>query len=454
MQFSQHDTICAIATPPGHGGLGVIRVSGPKAFAVHALLWQGCPATSDCESRKLYLGNVGLAGHPPIDRVMIAKFPAPHTYTGDDVVEFSCHGSPVVLKRLLAACCVAGARLAMPGEFTRRAYVSGKLDLAQAEAVADLIAATSETAARHAQDQLAGKLSCEVERLHEQLVGLRTFVEAAIDFPEEDIEMIEHEGIGKQLATIRASMERLIATSARGRLIRDGVRVVLVGRPNVGKSSLLNRLAGSPCAIVHHEPGTTRDVVEVQITIDGIVFHMSDTAGLREGVHPVEQMGIERTRTAMERADLLLIVFDGSMPLTDEDRQLLAETASRPSIICINKTDLGLQQVATRGQTTVRVSALTGEGIDALYAAIAAYVKPTGISEHEGPVVTNLRHKEALVQSEEALREAALAIDGRLSAEFVAHHLRLAQDALGRITGMVTTDDILDNIFTNFCIGK
>ena len=445
--LSNRDTICAVATPPGHGGIGVVRMSGPKAREILEKIWQGKMEPHRFESHKLYLGDV-----TSIDRAMVAWMQAPHSYTGDDVVEISSHGSPLILKKIVEACITAGARLAEPGEFTRRAFLAGKLDLVQAEAVADLINSTSEASARAAQDQLAGRLSQEVHILHEELLGLRTLVEATLDFPEEDIDTIGQEKIAERLGAVRARMERLAATFLQGRLIRDGVRVAIVGRPNVGKSSLLNRLAGSERAIVHATPGTTRDIVEVTVTIEGVAFHLADTAGLRDGEHEVERMGIARARDAMAHADLLVVVVDGSEDLITEDHVLLDQTASRARIVCVNKCDLTKRKQLPLGHA-VSVSALTGAGINDLCAALAKMVTVTP-QEGSGAIMTNLRHKEALDAAIHELQSASAVLDHRDSTELMAHHLRTAQEALGKITGTVTDDDLLNRIFSNFCIGK
>ncbi|MBI4126618.1 MAG: tRNA uridine-5-carboxymethylaminomethyl(34) synthesis GTPase MnmE [Deltaproteobacteria bacterium] len=471
--LTNRDTICAIATPPGHGGIGVVRISGSKSRDILAAVWRGKIAPAKFESHRLYLGEIyapldcservtnsivtreGQARrrngvYCTIDHAMVVWMQAPRSYTGDDVVEISAHGSPVILRKIVEACLVAGARLAEPGEFTQRAFLAGKLDLAQAEAVADLIHATSDQAVRAAEDQLAGRLSHEVKMLHDEILQLRTFVEATLDFPEEGIAMIEREGIVPHLAALRERIENLAATFSRGRLIRDGIRVAIVGRPNVGKSSLLNRLAGSERAIVHSTPGTTRDIVEVTVMIEGQSYHLADTAGLREGEHDIERIGIERTRQAMANADLLLVVLDGSEILSSEDDKLLTETATHPRIVCFNKSDLTRKHQVLSG---IRISARTGDGMETLFSTLR---EKTAIVPTEGStaVITNIRHKEALDESTAELQKASDAIARRDPIECVAHFLKRSQDVLGKITGAVTNEDLLDRVFSQFCIGK
>ncbi|MBI4212540.1 MAG: tRNA uridine-5-carboxymethylaminomethyl(34) synthesis GTPase MnmE [Deltaproteobacteria bacterium] len=450
--ISNVDTICAIATPPGHGGLGVVRISGPQARGVLASIWSGKTPTSAFEPRRLYLGTMVDARGIPIDHALAVHMPAPQTYTGDEVIEISCHGSPVVLAAIVDACISAGSRLAEPGEFTRRAFLNGKIDLAQAEAVVDLISATSDTAARQARDQLEGRLSVEVKMLHDALTNLRAFVEATIDFPEEDIDMIDRHGVVQKLTPIEARIAQLLDTYTQGRLIRDGVKVAIVGRPNAGKSSLLNCLAGMERAIVHASPGTTRDVIEVSVSLGGIVFHLSDTAGIREAPGDVEKIGIERSYAAMASADVVLHVIDGTLPIHEDDRKLFSHLSPSRYLVCVNKADLPLQ--VTEGSIKANfISAHTGAGLEALTQELTAFAA-TKSSEGATATVTNLRHKEALVEAQHQLQHAKKAILNHDSAEFIAHHLRLAQEALGRIIGLDVTEAMLDRIFSLFCIGK
>ncbi len=456
MRAYANETIAAIATPPGQGGVGVVRISGPDARTVLEKLWRGRTPVERFKPRTLYLGEVvdvgsRVTGHVSrLDRVLAVYMPAPQTYTGDDVVELSAHGSPVVLERLLTACCAAGARVAEPGEFTRRAFLAGKLDLVQAEGVADLIAATSERAARVAADQLAGRLSERVMAIGDEIAELRAFVEASIDFPEEDLGTFADESVEARLAGALERTRALSATFREGRLLREGVRAAIVGPANAGKSSLLNRLVGSHRALVHEAPGTTRDVVEESIDIGGTVVRLRDTAGLRATTCAVEAMGTRRARSEIEAADLILLVLDGSRPLDDDDRAALRAAEGRRVITVLNKSDLS-REIDIEGAT--HLSALTGDGIEALCARIAATAEiDSGLAD--GAVVTNVRHGSALDASAHALAEAIDALRASAPLECIAQHLHAAQSKLGEITGAVTTDDLLDRIFSRFCIGK
>ncbi len=488
------DTICAIATPPGAGGIGVVRISGPRAREVLTALWRGRVHPSQFEARKLYLGSITLplckgesegvdrtvstSPNPSLqrrgitdtihgsritlhgfhDKALAVFMPSPHTYTGDDVVEISCHGSQIILSRILEACGAAGARIAAPGEFTRRAFLAGKLDLAQAEAVADLIGATSERGARQASEQLEGRLSAEVREAGSRLADIRAVVEASIDFPEEGIEQWCGD-IADRINDVASRVKKLTATYGCGRMIRDGVRVAIVGRPNSGKSSLMNRLAGRDRALVHHEPGTTRDVIEERVQIGGVEFRLRDTAGVRDAGCEVEALGIARTREEIALADLVLAVFDGSREFGKEDEEVMACVCARPAITIINKSDLPerlkLPSHDAQG-IPLRISALTGMGMDDLSARLAAAVlsEDNIAGAHESAIVTSARHKAALDDALTALKGGSDALAANDPIECIAQHLRSAQDALGSITGEVTTDELLDRIFSRFCIGK
>jgi len=455
--ISNTDTICAVSTPPGAGGIGVVRMSGPASFAILERVWHGRTPVSRFEPRKLYLGQIGIAGRGSRvaghDRVMAVKMPAPHTYTGQDVVELSCHGSQVVLNKLLEACIAAGARPAGPGEFTRRAFLAGKMDLAQAEAVCDLIDATSERGARVAALQLEGRLSREIRGISSQLADLRGEVEASIDFPEEGIEVSG--GLEGRIAEISGRIEGLLATYEAGRLARDGIRTAIVGRPNSGKSSILNRLAGCDRAIVHHEPGTTRDVVEEWVSIDGAAFRLRDTAGMRGGAAEVEAAGIARAREEIEMADLVIAVFDGSAEFGHEDLEVLDSIADIRSILVINKSDLqnriGMGNFGARD--VLGISAKTGEGFERLKRALSSRAS-FGSGLQEGVAITSERHREALLSVQSALAGSMEECRAGGQAECIAQHLRTAHESLGTITGEACTDAILDRIFSRFCIGK
>jgi tRNA modification GTPase len=435
------DTIAAIATPAGRGGIGIVRISGPAVAGIAAAVIGGLP-----EPRAATLRTFRDAHGEVVDGGIALYYPAPHSYTGEPVLELQGHGGPVVMQALLAACLDAGARLAEPGEFPRRAFLEGKLDLAQAEAVADLIDAASREAARSALRSLAGEFSSAVAELTAQLVELRALTEAMLDFPEEDLDSLHRDDAASRLARVRAALEEVLSRSQQGSLLRSGIHVVIAGRPNVGKSSLLNRLAGEERAIVAPIPGTTRDALREPIQIEGVPLVVVDTAGLRASADAVERLGMERTHRELERADLMLAVFDaGSGPAMLET---LPTEVTRIDVY--NKVDLlpGFQPPAG-AHRAVGVSAKTGEGIDALRKAIleAAGWVATG----ESVFLARERHLRAL---EAARRHLAVADSELRRWELFAEELRLAQVALGGISGEVTADDLLGEIFARFCVGK
>jgi len=432
------DTIAAIATPAGRGGIGVVRVSGPDVAAISRKILGLLPPP-----RRALLARFRDAGGEPIDEGIALFFPAPHSYTGEAVLELQGHGCPVVMQALLRACLDAGARLAEPGEFTRRAFLEGRLDLAQAEAVADLIDASSQEAARAALRSLSGEFSAAISKLSGQLVELRALTEAMLDFPEEELDTVHRDDAASRLAAVQRQLDEVLAKSREGSLLRSGVHVVLAGRPNVGKSSLLNRLAGEERAIVTPIPGTTRDALREPIQIQGVPLTLVDTAGLRAAPDPIERLGMERTQRELAQADLVLLVEEAGKPPSP-----LPDLASEVKrIVVYNKLDLapGFKPPAV----AVAVSAKTGQGMDALRAAIlaAAGWSSTG----ESVFLARERHLRAL----ETARGHLNAARGELARwEFFAEELRLAHGALGAITGGFTADDLLGQIFNRFCIGK
>ncbi len=459
---SVKETICAIATPPGSGALGVIRVSGPKALEILSNLWRGPVPVEKFKPRTLYLGNISVFPNPqsgPIDRVLAVFMPAPATYTGEDVVELSAHGSPVVLREILSACVSGGARPAMPGEFTRRAFMAGKIDLAQAEGVADLIAATGERGARLAAEQMDGRLSREVTSIGEEIASVRAEIEAAIDFPEEDVDAGGGKPVVRRVAEALSKVDALGESFREGKLLREGVRVAIVGRPNAGKSSVMNCIAGRERAIVHHVPGTTRDVVEEKLSFGGLAFNLRDTAGLREEAGEVEEMGIARTLREIEEADLVLAVVDGSLPVDEECAKMFSKLDARRTVVVLNKSDLPRaclceEKLAELGfSPPLFTSAKSGDGMTELAAELLRRANLSS-SEGEGAVITSARHKALLDEASSSLAQARISLEAGEPSEFCAHHMREAQEALGKITGAVTTDDLLDRIFSRFCIGK
>ncbi len=460
------DTICAIATPPGEGGIGIIRVSGDKALDLASRIFAGAAGRTvrDYRTHTLHHGELRAPDGRRIDDVLVAVMKAPRSYTREDVVEFHCHGGPLILRLGLEALLLSGARLAEPGEFTKRAFLNGRLDLAQAEAVMDLISARTEAGLRVALEHLRGALSEELGRLREGLVRLLVEVEAGIDFSDEDITFISAQGLAHGVTMARDRITQLIRTAEDGRIVREGVTVALVGRPNVGKSSLMNALAKADRAIVTPIPGTTRDVLEEFIAVRGIPVRLLDTAGVREAVDVVEREGVRRAHDALARADLVLAVLDGSEPLGEEDLRLLESARGKTMILVVNKSDqparLDLLPIQgpgpgmREGARLVRTSATTGAGLDDLRDAIRDAVLTQGLESREGMVITHLRHRGALERAQTALGQVLLSVERGMAAECVAADLRAAVNALGEIIGATTTDDILDRIFKEFCIGK
>ena len=432
------DTIAAIATPPGRGGIGVARISGPQAAQIARRVIGSLPP-----ARVAQLVRFKDASGIAIDEGIALYFPAPHSYTGEDVLELQGHGGPVVMQMLLSACLDAGARLAEPGEFTRRAFLEGRLDLAQAEAVADLIDASSQEAARSALRSLSGEFSAAIEALRRQLVELRALTEAQLDFPEEEIDRLHRDAATERLARVRTALEVVLARSQQGSLLRSGVHVVLAGPPNVGKSSLLNRLAGEERAIVTPIAGTTRDALRESIEIDGMAVVLVDTAGLRHSADEIERLGMARTRSELERADVVLAVHDA----TDPARSLTGIPDGVTRIDVYNKVDLNPGFVPPAG--ALALSAKTGTGLPALREAI---VRKAGWSTTgESVFLARERHLRALAAAKAHLTRAA-AEEGRW--ELFAEELRLAHQELSSITGAFTPDDLLGEIFSRFCIGK
>lgn len=443
------EPIAAIATPPGRGGIGIVRLSGRdlKPFLIALLGRVPAPRFATLAPLKDAEGQV-------IDEGIVLYFPAPRSYTGEDVVELQGHGGMTVLRLLLQRCLELGARLAEPGEFSKRAFLNGKLDLAQAESVADLIDASTAQAARSAMRSLQGEFSREVNALKEELIELRALTEATLDFPDEEIDFLQEAGAFGRLERLRGKLRALVANARQGALLREGAQVALVGRPNVGKSSLLNRLAREEVAIVTEVPGTTRDTLRSQVEIQGVPFHIIDTAGLRETQDAVERIGIERARAAAAQADLVLVVTEYARGVMPEDEAILGQLPpGLPRVIVRNKIDLA--GVAPRlaqegGVAEVWLSAKTGEGVDLLQQALLRQVGWTGGGE--GIFMARARHLEALARAEERLAAAAEAAGRGL--ELFAEELRLAHVALGQITGEFTADDLLGQIFSRFCIGK
>ncbi|HKT38764.1 MAG TPA: tRNA uridine-5-carboxymethylaminomethyl(34) synthesis GTPase MnmE, partial [Ktedonobacterales bacterium] len=464
------DTIAAIATPPGVGGIGIVRLSGPEAFAVGLRIFRPAHPLAEAESppshQLLYGHAVAPTSDTVIDEVLAAFMRAPRTYTREDVVEISAHGGPLVLRRILELALAAGARTAQPGEMTLRAFLNGRVDLAQAEAVMALINAETDAGHRLALRQLQGELSAQVAQARGHAMEALVRIEASIDFPEEEVPPPDPEELAALVASAREIVERLLAGADRGRVLREGLRVALVGRPNVGKSSLLNALLRTERAIVTPIAGTTRDTVEEKALIGGLAVQLVDTAGLTPSDDPVERIGVERSRVAARSADLLLLALDGSEPLTPLDevvatelRALAPADATPPAILALNKADLPRQladetaQALWPGAPLVSTSTVTGEGLAALEGQIAALALG-GTAQAGDALVSSARHKDALRRGIEHIQAAQVTLGDALPLDFVAIDLRAALEALGEITGETATADLLDRIFAEFCIGK
>ena len=453
------DTIAAIATPLGEGGLAVIRLSGPQALAVAERTFQpagrSASKPSASATHTIHYGHVVIDGRV-VDEALLSVMRAPRTFTREDVVEISCHGGILAARSVLEAVLTSGARLAHPGEFTQRAFLNGRLDLAQAEAVLDLIHARTELALSAANEQLAGKLSLRIHRLRDDLMQTLAHVEAHLDFPEEDIAPDTRAQLLSRLDQGMRFMDELLRTATEGQILRRGLRAAIVGRPNAGKSSLLNQLLGHDRAIVSPIAGTTRDTIEETANVRGIPVVFIDTAGLREAGDALELEGIRRSHDSMARADLILHVLDGSEPFTPEDERHLARFAGKKRILIRNKTDLPARLELPDGVASpvVNVCSLTGGGLEALKDAIKGAVWAGEIRAEMLEVMINARHQDALRRGREAVARARDALRDDLGLELAALELRIGANAVGEIVGKTTTEDLLDSIFSQFCLGK
>ena len=464
------DTIAAIAAG-GPSAIGVIRVSGPDCFALCGRVFRGKRPFGDLEPRRMALGEFLDAQGRVVDRGLAVRFPGPGSYTGEDSAELHCHGSPVVLREVLGALFAAGARQAGPGEFTKRAFLGGRMDLTQAEAVVDLIDAETAAAARNAAAQLDGGLRRRLEPVQEALLDVTSRFYAVVDYPDEDIQDAGPEEIAAALERAEGALTALLATCKRGRVLKRGVRTAIVGLPNAGKSSLLNALAGYDRAIVTDIPGTTRDTVEESVLCGGVPLRLIDTAGLRETEDQVEKLGVERSRRAMEEAELILLVKDGAVEVCPENRAYLeaearllnqvAETG-KPWLCIESKCDLTgprafslglIRQDANNPAACLCVSSVTGQGLDRLEEAVAALFPP-GSSEEAGSLLTDQRQEEAASRALAAVRRAREALEGGLTPDAVLTDAEEALDALGELTGRTAREEIVQRIFSRFCVGK
>jgi len=462
LQGQEQDTIAAIATPYGESGIGIVRMSGSEAKRIAEKVFRPRSGPTTLTSHHIYYGDIiDPAEERPIDEVLLTFMAAPKTYTREDVVEINCHGGVGVLQRVLEVVLRAGAREALPGEFTRRAFLSGRIDLSQAEAVLDIIQAKTDKGLRLAEEQLRGRLAREVAQLHEDLLGVLVSIEAYIDFPEEDIDPPSTEGIVEMFQHNLAKIEGLIRAYAEGEIYREGVKAAIVGKTNVGKSSLLNQVLERQRAIVTAVPGTTTDVIEEAVNLSGVLIRLMDMAGLREPRNQVEEEGVRLARGKLSEADLIILVVDRSRPLDDEDRRTFREVKGRRAILVLNKVDLPpcteAEEVhqATGIKNIYPISALRGDGIEELKRGIVAAIVTGRVQKGGGELVpVNLRHKRVLERAKGLLEEA---LEGRrrgIPWDLTAIEIRQILSALGQIVGQTTTEEVLELIFSRFCIGK
>lgn len=457
----QTDTIAAISTPPGPGAIGILRLSGPQAVSIAEKCFKplGPKGLREHGPRELVYGGLLDRGGQAIDRVLCTYSLAPHSYTGEDTAELQCHGSPMVLSLGLEALFAAGARPAGPGEFTRRAFLNGRLDLAQAEAVGDLLEARSREGARHAAGQLAGALSQRIGAVYSALVDVMAHFHAVLDYPDEDIDPFRLEELDTLLSDQEGELSALLATCGRGKLLREGVACAIVGRPNAGKSSLLNAMLGWDRAIVTDIPGTTRDTVEERCELGGVPLRLIDTAGLRNTDDPVEKLGVERSRRAMEEAGLILVLIDASRPAEDEDFALLQEAISlAPTILVWTKGDLPAAACPVKRYEEISCPAVTVSAkvsdLDELCNEISCAFPQDLWSEHYGEILTNARQEEAAGRAREAVRRAREALQAGITPDALLTDVEEALQALGELTGQSVSEDVTARIFSKFCVGK
>ncbi len=455
------DTIAAVATAYGEGGIGIIRISGEKALSILEDVFEFAGETSQIVNRRMTYGRiVDRENEQIIDEVLAVYMKGPKTYTAEDVVEINCHGSMVSLRKTLALVLRKGARLAEPGEFTKRAFLNGRLDLSQAEAVIDIIKAKTDRSFDVAMSQLEGALSLRVTEIRQKLLDLLVDITVNIDYPDEDIEELTYDKIEENILLIGEMIEKLLSTANTGRMIREGIRVAIVGKPNVGKSSLMNSLLRETRAIVTEIPGTTRDTIEEAISIRNIPVYLVDTAGIRETSDKVERLGIERSKAAFNEADFIIFIMDGSSEISDEDREIAAYLDGRNSVVLINKNDLGRSftnddvRNLIADPVIIETSLISNEGIEKIENHIEELVYGGELSQHDSTMVNNVRHIELLQQSRDSLRDAMDMTLAREALDFIEVDVRNAYELLGEITGETVSDDIINEVFARFCLGK
>ena len=455
------DTIAAIATAPGEGGIGIIRISGSKSLQVAEEIFKSVSGKkiSEYNLRTLIYGNI-FDGEKRIDEVLTAYMKGPNSYTGEDVIEINCHGGFISVKKILELILSKDVRLADAGEFTKRAFLNGRIDLSQAEAVIDVIKSRTDKAQEVAQNQLEGSLAKKIKDLRFKVTEVLAQIEVSIDFSDEDVEDVTYKEIEEKALELKTEIKKLYDSAESGKILRDGLKTVIIGKPNVGKSSLLNSILGENRAIVTEIPGTTRDVIEEFVNIKGIPLKIVDTAGIRETEDIVEKIGVQRSKESIESADLVIIVLDSSKHLTDEDIEILQSAKAKKTIVLLNKIDL--EQVIDEAkieefvgkENLIKISALKNEGIEQIHDKIEAMVFKGDIKTSSDVVITNSRHKDALLKAYDSINDAISGIMQRLPYDFIEVDFKNIWDYLGYINGDTVQEDLLDTIFSNFCIGK
>jgi tRNA modification GTPase len=458
------DTIAAISTPYGTGGIGIVRISGPDAFSVAEFVFRSGKTFSEIKSHTVTHGKIiDPADGSMVDDVLLLKMKAPHTYTGEDTIEVNCHGGIIVQKNVLSLFLRYGARAAGPGEFTKRAFINGRIDLAQAEAVIDLINSKTDEGSRAAAAQLEGRLSDSIRKARRELIELIARIEAVIEYPEHDIEDITGEAVYKGVINVKNKLQKIVDSFERGRLLREGITAAIIGKPNAGKSSLLNALAGSSRAIVTDIPGTTRDIIEEYINIKGIPVRFLDTAGIRSTADPVESIGVERAKTAAAQAELVIIVLDGQTGMQPEDMEIIRLTSQKKRIVIINKNDIADEDrisdmkrtLAEMGDLPVVIASMAdGTGMDELTDLMDEMFAGGEINANSEVLITNARHRQHIEDAIKSLESAEAAYTGGLPLDFATIDIKESAQALGRITGESVSDDVVNEIFSQFCIGK
>ncbi|HOV27958.1 MAG TPA: tRNA uridine-5-carboxymethylaminomethyl(34) synthesis GTPase MnmE [Pseudobacteroides sp.] len=459
--MTMEDTIVAISTPPGTGGIGIIRISGEKSFDIASRIFRGAKDFKDIKTHTINYGSiVDPANNETLDEVLVSKMKKPASFTREDVVEINCHGGIVVLRKILGLIVKEGARIAEAGEFTKRAFLNGRIDLSQAEAVIDLINSKTDAGSKAALDQLEGKLSKKLKEVREKLIELIAHIEVTVDYPEHDIEEITGDMVYESLKPIRNLIFNISNTFENGRMIREGLNVVIVGRPNVGKSSLLNELSGKNKAIVTDIPGTTRDIIEEYININGIPIRLIDTAGIRETEDVVERIGVERAKKAVDEADLILVMIDADTGIINEDIEIFNNVRNKRNIVILNKIDISSNEKIKEIEdyfkdfNLIKVSIKTGSGIDKIEEELTRLFNKGNLRLNDEVILTNIRHKNMIDKCMESIDNAISAYEGGMPLDMITIDIKDAAYYLGQITGESVNEQVLNEIFKRFCIGK